>query len=232
MPKPGAILPASFQDGVGKQPPPFDPRSHKRRLAKTHGQFGGGATLFGHGRFARRGRCPERDNLARGRLPPDPRFGTVRCPRAMALCLGNWSEPIGGWFALGRRRTARHLCRNGSCVQLQIWDTTSPTRTFRCTLQGNYDGQRTNQRGIHALWETHAVEWMLGNSVPHTANRVTWRPSGSTQCGRLGKSLLRVTPLRQRFFAQSEHGKPCVKTVAMDSSAGGAPCNSCQPLKR
>lgn len=31
---------------------------------------------------------------------------------------------------------------------------------------GNYDGQRTNQRGIHALWETHAVEWMLGNSVP------------------------------------------------------------------
>ena len=31
---------------------------------------------------------------------------------------------------------------------------------------GNYDGQRTNQRGIHALWETHAVEWMLGKSVP------------------------------------------------------------------
>ena len=31
---------------------------------------------------------------------------------------------------------------------------------------GNYDGQRTDQRGIHALWETHAVEWMLGNSVP------------------------------------------------------------------
>ena len=28
-------------------------------------------------------------------------------------------------------------------------------------------GQRSNQRGIHALWETHAVEWMLGNSVPH-----------------------------------------------------------------
>ena len=27
---------------------------------------------------------------------------------------------------------------------------------------GNYDGQRTNQRGIHALWETHTVEWMLG----------------------------------------------------------------------
>lgn len=26
---------------------------------------------------------------------------------------------------------------------------------------GNYDGQRTNQRGIHALWETHAVEWMI-----------------------------------------------------------------------
>ena len=26
---------------------------------------------------------------------------------------------------------------------------------------GNYDGQRTGQRGIHALWETHAVEWLL-----------------------------------------------------------------------
>lgn len=26
---------------------------------------------------------------------------------------------------------------------------------------GNYDGQRTGQRGIHALWETQAVEWML-----------------------------------------------------------------------
>ena len=31
---------------------------------------------------------------------------------------------------------------------------------------GNYDGQRTDQRGIHAHWETHAVEWMLGHSVP------------------------------------------------------------------
>jgi hypothetical protein len=26
---------------------------------------------------------------------------------------------------------------------------------------GNYDGQRTGQRGIHAMWETHAVEWLL-----------------------------------------------------------------------
>jgi len=26
---------------------------------------------------------------------------------------------------------------------------------------GNYDGQRTNQRGIHALWETRALEWMM-----------------------------------------------------------------------
>lgn len=26
---------------------------------------------------------------------------------------------------------------------------------------GNYDGQRTNQRGIHALWETQAAEWLL-----------------------------------------------------------------------
>ena len=29
---------------------------------------------------------------------------------------------------------------------------------------GNYDGQRTGQRGIHALWETHAVEWLLSRS--------------------------------------------------------------------
>ena len=29
---------------------------------------------------------------------------------------------------------------------------------------GNYDGQRTGQRGIHALWETHALEWMLSPS--------------------------------------------------------------------
>lgn len=28
---------------------------------------------------------------------------------------------------------------------------------------GNYDGQRTNQRGIHALWETRALEWMMLN---------------------------------------------------------------------
>ena len=26
---------------------------------------------------------------------------------------------------------------------------------------GNYNGQRTNQKGVHALWETQAVEWML-----------------------------------------------------------------------
>ncbi|MDA0728358.1 MAG: hypothetical protein O3B70_01975 [Bacteroidetes bacterium] len=29
---------------------------------------------------------------------------------------------------------------------------------------GNYDGQRTGQRGIHALWETHAMEWLLAPS--------------------------------------------------------------------
>ena len=29
---------------------------------------------------------------------------------------------------------------------------------------GNYNGQRTGQRGIHALWETHAVEWLLARS--------------------------------------------------------------------
>ncbi len=29
---------------------------------------------------------------------------------------------------------------------------------------GNYDGQRTGQRGIHALWETHAMEWLLGST--------------------------------------------------------------------
>jgi hypothetical protein len=36
---------------------------------------------------------------------------------------------------------------------------------------GNYDGQRTNQRGIHALWETQAAEWLL---VPE--NRKSCRP--------------------------------------------------------
>lgn len=30
---------------------------------------------------------------------------------------------------------------------------------------GNYNGQRTGQRGIHALWETQAVEWMLNHEL-------------------------------------------------------------------
>ena len=32
---------------------------------------------------------------------------------------------------------------------------------------GNYNGQRTGQLGIHALWETQALEWMLWNEKRH-----------------------------------------------------------------
>lgn len=47
---------------------------------------------------------------------------------------------------------------------------------------GNYDGQRTNQRGIHALWETHAVEWMMGKSAPR-------------HCGMCGLDSLTFDPI-------------------------------------
>ena len=30
---------------------------------------------------------------------------------------------------------------------------------------GNYNGQRTNQTGIHALWETHNVEYLLASNT-------------------------------------------------------------------
>ena len=93
-----------------EQPPPLDPRSYERRLAKTHGQFGGGAPLFGHGRFARRGRCSDWDDVARSRLLL-AQDSTADAPRAMGLCHGIertywrlvrvWAPP-----------TARLLCRN------------------------------------------------------------------------------------------------------------------------
>ena len=231
-PRQGLELLACFlSNGMGKQPPPLDPRSHERRLAKTHGQFGGGATLFGHGRFARRGRCSDWDDVARSRLPPDPGLGTADALAPWHLCHGNWNGPIGGWFVLGRRRTARRQCRNGSCAQQQIWGTTSPTRMFRCTRQGTMmDNAPTN---VASTRSGRRMPWngCLGIRCRTTANHVTWRPSNSILCGRLGRSLLRVTPWHQTSFVQSEHGKPCVKTVALASGDGVAPCNSCQPLK-
>ena len=95
------LPPACFlAHGVGQQPPPFDPRSHKRGLAKTHGQFGGGAALFGHGRFARRGRCSDWDDVARSRLPPDPGLGT-------ADALAPWHSAMG---------IGTDLLATGSCL--------------------------------------------------------------------------------------------------------------------
>lgn len=38
---------------------------------------------------------------------------------------------------------------------------------------GNYDGQRTNQQGIHALWETHNVENLMAS---HTCELTEARP--------------------------------------------------------
>ena len=39
---------------------------------------------------------------------------------------------------------------------------------------GNYDGQRTNQTGIHALWETHNVEHLMAS---HTCDLSEARPN-------------------------------------------------------
>lgn len=38
----------------------------------------------------------------------------------------------------------------------------------------NYDGQQTGQRGIHALWETHAMEWHLKSPDRQPCSPIDW----------------------------------------------------------
>ncbi|MEC8802439.1 MAG: hypothetical protein VXX32_01460 [Bacteroidota bacterium] len=94
---------------------------------------------------------------------------------------------------------------------------------------GNYDGQRTGQRGIHALWETHAVEWLLSRSeiqaCPHAT--LPWRTT--IPCGRLGKSSSRAMPWCPRCWRQSAHGNRCATETATDFADAGEPCSSPRP---
>ena len=100
-PRQGLELLACFFQMAWEQPPPLDPRSHERRLAKTHGQFGGGATLFGHGRFARRGRCSDWDDVARSRLPPDPGLGTADALAPWHSAMGIGTDLLAAGSCLG-----------------------------------------------------------------------------------------------------------------------------------
>ena len=82
-----------------------------------------------------------------GALPWELEWAYKRLVRAMAADSANTSTSY--------MRTMRAAADLGHYIA----DAHVPLHTT-----GNYDGQRTGQRGIHALWETHALEWMLSPS--------------------------------------------------------------------
>ena len=56
----------------------------------------------------------------------------------------------------GQAPRMKQVIRAASDLGHYIADAHVPLHTT-----GNYNGQRTGQLGIHALWETQALEWML-----------------------------------------------------------------------
>ena len=106
------LFAAILASGMGKQPPSFDPGSHKHGLAKTHGQFRGSAALLGHGRFACRGQCPDWDDVARSCLPPDPRLGTADAFALWHLAMGVGAILLAAGSCLGASR------QHGTCARM------------------------------------------------------------------------------------------------------------------
>jgi len=100
----------------------------------------------------------ERIILGKDSISSSRRFGVLpwELERAYHRLVRAWNP------GNGQAPRMEQVIRAASDLGHYIADAHVPLHTT-----GNYNGQRTGQLGIHALWETQALEWMLWNEKRH-----------------------------------------------------------------